>query len=345
MQKEAMLYEKLENNRVYCYLCAHHCKIPECKSGVCRVRSNEGGQLNTLVYGRAIAANVDPIEKKPLFHFLPGSRSFSIATIGCNFQCPFCQNWQISQASRSEGGLQYGQDLPPSEVVDQARQRGCSSIAYTYTEPTIFFEYAYDTARLASQSGLANLFVSNGYMTKEALDTIRPYLDAVNVDLKSFSDEYYKRVCKARLQPVLDSISYMKEIGLWVEVTTLVIPDENDSNEELGQIASFIAGVDSEIPWHISRFRPDYRYSDRSPTPVESLKRARNIGYEQGLKYVYMGNVPENLDTFCPQCGHLVVRRGYTGLQDVRLIEGRCPNCDTAVSGVWSYTARDRTAK
>ncbi|MFO8011556.1 MAG: AmmeMemoRadiSam system radical SAM enzyme [Dehalococcoidia bacterium] len=345
MQKEAMLYEKMDAERVHCYLCAHNCKITEGRAGVCRVRRNEGGLLNTLVYGRTIAANVDPIEKKPLFHFLPGSRSFSIATVGCNFQCAFCQNWQISQASRTERGLEYGQELPPSEVVGRAKQHGCASIAYTYTEPTIFFEYAYDTARLARQEGLANLFVTNGYMTKEALDTIKPYLDAANVDLKSFNDSYYKKVCKAQLQPVLDSISYMKEIGLWVEVTTLVIPDENDSDEELGQIASFVAGVDSEIPWHISRFRPDYRYSDRSATPIESLKRARDIGYKHGLKYVYLGNVPENLDTICPECGHVVVRRGYAGLQDVRLIDGKCPNCDSPVSGVWSYTAGNRTAK
>jgi len=291
MKKEAMLYDKLENKRVHCYLCAHECKIAESKYGICGVRQNFDGTLYTLIYAQIIAANVDPIEKKPLYHFLPGSFAYSVATIGCNFQCGFCQNWQISQLSVKDGAITEGTEVQPEEVVAAAKKYGCKSIAYTYTEPTIFFEYAYDTAKLAKLSGLANIFVTNGFMTHQTIDTIKPYLDAANVDLKSFNDEYYKKYCKARLQPVLDSIKYMKEAGIWLEVTTLIIPGENDSDEELTQIAKFIAGVDKEMPWHISRFRPDYKFIDHNATPVKTLERARDIGRQQGLNHIYLGNV------------------------------------------------------
>ena len=291
MKKEAMLYDKLENKRVHCYLCAHECKIAESKYGICGVRQNFDGTLYTLIYAQIIAANVDPIEKKPLYHFLPGSFAYSVATIGCNFQCGFCQNWQISQLSVKDGAITEGTEVQPEEVVAAAQKYGCKSIAYTYTEPTIFFEYAYDTAKLAKLSGLANIFVTNGFMTHQTIDTIKPYLDAANVDLKSFNDEYYKKYCKARLQPVLDSIKYMKEAGIWLEVTTLIIPGENDSDEELTQIAKFIAGVDKEMPWHISRFRPDYKFIDHNATPVKTLERARDIGRQQGLNHIYLGNV------------------------------------------------------
>ncbi|MBE0480035.1 MAG: AmmeMemoRadiSam system radical SAM enzyme, partial [Dehalococcoidia bacterium] len=256
MKKKAMLWEKTDEGKVHCFLCSHHCRIADTRVGVCGVRRNEAGELHTLVYAATISANVDPIEKKPLYHFLPGSTSYSIATIGCNFQCGFCQNWQISQAARQEGGLVSGYEMMPGEVVKEAQRFKCASISYTYTEPTIFFEYAYDTSRLAREAGLRNVFVTNGFMTREALDTIQPYLDAANVDLKSFREDYYKTICKARLKPVLDSITYMKELGIWVEVTTLIVPGSNDSEEELNDIAGFIAALDRDIPWHISRFHP-----------------------------------------------------------------------------------------
>ena len=320
MKKEAMLYERLEDGRVRCFLCAHECKIADSKAGVCGVRENVEGTLYTLVYARTIAANVDPIEKKPLYHFLPGSTSFSIATIGCNFRCGFCQNWQISQVQRDEDVTLAGRELMPEDVVKRAEESGCLSISYTYTEPTIFFEYAYDCARLAKESGLYNVFVTNGFMTSEALDTIRPYLDAANVDLKSFSEDYYKRNCKARLQPVLDSIAYMKRIGIWVEVTTLVVPGENDSDEELTQIARFIAGLDRDIPWHISRFRPDYEFGDRDATPIETLRGAKEIGEAEGLRYVYLGNV---------------LKRAYMGVEKSRVRDGGCPSCGAPIAGVW----------
>jgi pyruvate formate lyase activating enzyme len=335
MKKEAMLYEKLDNKRVHCYLCSHECKIKNARVGICGVRQNTEGILHTLIYAQAIAANIDPIEKKPLYHFLPGSSSYSIATIGCNFRCGFCQNWQISQVSKRNRDLLSGFELVPEQVVEEAKKHDCLSISYTYTEPTIFFEYAYDTARLAKKAGLSNVFVTNGFMTRQALDTIKPYLDAANVDLKSYSEAYYKNNCKARLQPVLDSIAYMKQLNIWVEVTTLVIPDQNDSEEELNQIASFVAKLDKDIPWHISRFHPDYQFTNHTPTPIETLRRAREIGKKHGLRYVYLGNVIEGSETHCYKCNRLLIKRAYMGIDKNYIQNGRCPSCGIQVNGIW----------
>ncbi len=334
MQKEALLYEALENNRVHCYLCAHQCKIAPLKYGVCGVRQNVDGKLHTLVYGKAIAANVDPIEKKPLYHFLPGSNSYSVATAGCNFQCGFCQNWNISQLSAKSNTI-LGQELSPEKMVADAKKAECASISYTYTEPTIFFEYAFDTAKLAKQAGLYNTFVTNGFMTKQALDTIKPYLDAANVDLKSFRDEYYKKYCKAKLSPVLESIAYMRKLGIWVEVTTLVVPSENDSDVELNDIAGFIAQVDVNIPWHISRFHSDYKFTDHGATPVETMRRARDIGVECGLRYVYLGNVPSDSDTYCHKCGDQLIKRAHFSGEATRIKDGVCASCGVTIPGVW----------
>ncbi len=335
MKTEAMLYEKLEGDKVRCYLCSHHCLIAESKTGFCGVRENIDGTLFTRAYGRVIASNVDPIEKKPLYHVLPGTRSFSVATIGCNFRCGFCQNWQISQVDEAgQLGIE-GHDMRPEDIVKQAKKLGCASIAYTYTEPTIFFEYAYDTARLAKEAGLYNVFVTNGYMTKEALDTIKPYLHAANVDLKSFSDEFYKSNCKARLQPVLDSIAYMKELGIWVEVTTLVIPGQNDSHEQLNGIAEFIAGVNPAIPWHISRFHPNYKFTGYSVTPIESLRTAREIGEKHGLRYIYLGNVPEASDMYCYNCKEILIRRSYAFIEQLNIKDGKCSACGVKADGIW----------
>ncbi|NQT75193.1 MAG: AmmeMemoRadiSam system radical SAM enzyme [Candidatus Omnitrophica bacterium] len=290
MIKEAMLYEKLGDKKVQCNLCAHRCKVLPDRFGICGVRKNMDGKLHTLVYGDVIASHVDPIEKKPLYHFLPGSFSYSIATIGCNFKCPFCQNWQISQLSKRDEDAP-GSQLKPEEVVREAKKNKCKSISYTYTEPTVFFEYAHDTAMLAKEAGLSNVFVTNGYMTEEALETIKPYLDAANVDLKSFREDFYKDMCQAHLQPVLDSIKTMKRLGIWVEITTLAVTGKNDSEDEFRDIAGFIAGVDPGIPWHISRFHPDFKYLDARPTSLETLKRARAIGEEAGLEHIHLGNV------------------------------------------------------
>lgn len=335
MKKEAMLYEKSDGNFVNCYLCSHLCRIGDSKFGICGVRQNSGGSLYTLVYGEAIASHVDPIEKKPLYHFLPGSTSYSIATMGCNFKCGFCQNWRISQLSKKNGDVSGDQELMPEEVVREALKNGCRSISYTYTEPTIFFEYAFDTARLARESGLLNNFVTNGFMTRQALKTIQPYLDAANVDLKSFSDDFYKKNCKGRLKPVLTSIETMRELQIWVEVTTLIIPGENDSEDELKKIAGFLAGVDRDIPWHVSRFHPDYQFTDHSLTSLETLRKAKEIGKAQGLRYVYMGNVQEGFDTNCYNCQELLIKRSYFQAETNKITGGKCPRCGAGIAGVW----------
>lgn len=336
MIKEAMLWRKSEKGPVDCFLCAHRCRVAAGKFGVCGVRENRGEELVTHVYGEVIAAHIDPIEKKPLYHFQPGTTSFSIATVGCNFRCPFCQNWQISQVRKKGQSPSEGQALSPEEVVRLARTRGCRSISYTYTEPTVFFEYAYDTARLARRAGLSNVFVTNGYMTAEALRTIQPFLDAANVDLKAFRDETYKKTCGARLQPVLDSIRLMRELGIWVEVTTLVVPDLNDGDKELGDIARFIASVSPEIPWHISRFHPDYEYTKAPATPLETLRKASRFGKQAGLKYIYIGNVwGESEKTDCPQCGKTLLQRSGFSVGENKVKDGKCPHCGTPISGVF----------
>jgi len=339
MIKEAMLYERLEGGSVHCFLCAHQCRIGLSKFGACGVRQNIDGKLNTLVYAEAIAANIDPIEKKPLYHFFPGTASYSIATAGCNFKCGFCQNWQISQVSKRAGsgaGDSLGYKLLPEDIVKKAKLGGSKSISYTYTEPTIFFEYAYETAKLAKEEGLYNVFVTNGYMTKEALEAINPYLDAANVDLKSFREEFYAENCQGYLQPVLDSIKLMKDLSVWVEVTTLVIPGQNDSERELKDIAEFIANTGREIPWHISRFHPDYKFVDRNtPTPIETLKMAYEAGKAAGLRYVYLGNVLEETDTYCYNCGKSLVKRAGLGISENNIKNSKCTFCGVVVDGVY----------
>lgn len=333
--KEARWYETLDEERVQCNLCAHRCKIAPAKRGICHVRENRAGRLYTLVYGRTIASHIDPIEKKPLFHVAPGSTSFSIATPGCNFRCLFCQNADISQMPRDRH-LIMGEELAPADIVSAAGRAQCRSIAYTYTEPTIFAEYAHDTAVFAHAAGLLNAFVTNGFMTPEMLDDFHPYLDAANVDLKAFRDEFYRHMCGARLEPVLDSLRHMKRLGIWVEVTTLVIPGANDDPAELRDIAAFIAGeLGPETPWHVSRFHPTYKLTDRPSTPVSSLEMAYNIGREAGLHYVYMGNVPgQGETTFCHACGTSLVERIGFQILSYRIHEGKCPQCGTPVAGL-----------
>lgn len=339
MMKEAMFYEKLADKRVNCNLCSHRCrKIAESKRGLCGVRENIDGKLFSLVYGRLVARSVDPIEKKPLFHFLPGSLSYSISTVGCNFRCANCQNFDISQLP-SERKVVVGNETSPESVISAAKENGCKSIAYTYTEPTIFFEYALDVAKLAKKAGLRNVFVTNGYITEEALREIAPYLDAANIDLKSFSDEFYRNNCGAHLQPVLDSIKLHKSLGIWVELTTLVIPTLNDSENELNQIASFIKEkVGAETPWHLSGFHPMYKLLDVPRTPVVTLQKARQIGFDAGLKYVYVGNVPgENGEnTYCPNCGEKVIQRYGCHIEKNKVVQSKCPQCEKKIDGVFA---------
>jgi len=336
MNKEALLYEKLENKLVHCFLCGHQCRIADQKFGFCGVRQNIDGILYTRVYGRPCALHIDPIEKKPLYHFFPGSTSFSIATIGCNFHCGFCQNWEISQATVRDGTAPDEQEVLPEEVVKAAIKNNCKSISYTYTEPTIFFEYAFDIAKLAKEKGLYNNFVTNGYMSKDALLMIKPYLDAANVDLKFFRDSSYRKICKGSLEPVLNSIRLMKKLNIWVEITTLVVTGENDSEEELRDIAQFIADVDKNIPWHVSRFHPDYKFSDRRATAEATLKKAQEIGYDAGLTYIYAGNVVGfGNDTYCHHCKKLLIKREGFSVLEYNIKSGRCAFCNTVIPGIF----------
>lgn len=340
---DAMLWEPVGGGAVQCELCAHRCRVAEGKTGLCGVRQNVGGVLKALTYGRVCAVHVDPIEKKPLFHVLPGSRSLSLAAPGCNFRCDFCQNWQISQALRENAGvlspsLEELEYLPPEQIAVLAERYGCASVSYTYTEPAVFLELAYDAAVAARARGLKNCFVSNGFLTPRAVETIAPVLDAINVDLKCFSEETYRTVCGGALQPVLDCLMHLVRAGVWVEVTTLVVPGLNDSDAELQQIADFIAGrLGLHVPWHVSRFHGDYRRLHTPPTPPETIRRACNLGTRAGLKYVYGGNMPGRADerTRCARCGEVLIDRVGFSVEAVRLRNGACPKCATPLEGVW----------
>lgn len=336
--KEAMFFEKLAGKKVHCGLCRFRCLIADGRRGICGVRENQDGVLFTLVYGKCVADQLDPIEKKPLFHFLPGSLSYSVATMGCNFRCRHCQNHRISQPPR-EGGKILGRPLLPEEIVAKALTAGCRSISYTYTEPTIFFEYAYDTAVLARRNGLKNVFVTNGYITEEALSFLRPYLDAANIDLKGFTETFYREVAGgAVLNEVLDSIRLHKRLGIWLEITTLIIPGLNDSDEELAAIARFIADeVGPDTPWHVSSFHPDFQMTDRSWTPLATVRRARQIGIAAGLRYVYEGNVPGDggENTVCPGCHVRLVTRSGFSVQDLAIRAGKCSSCGVEIAGIW----------
>lgn len=333
---EAALYSKLNNNVVKCSLCRHGCAIQDGKRGLCGVRENRDGTLFSLVHDKIISTNVDPIEKKPLFHFAPGSKSFSIATMGCNFRCTFCQNYSISQPPHETGEI-LGQSLTPLQLAEMAVNLGCESIAYTYTEPTVFYELARDTMIQARKKGLLNCFVSNGYMSKEMLDDSRGLIDAANIDLKAFNDGFYKKYCKARLEGVLDSLKYLRQIGVWLEVTTLLIPGLNDDPGEIKELVRFIKNeLGPQTPWHVSRFFPRYKETGIPPTDAMALRKVRQVGLDEGLYYVYTGNIPwdPGEKTFCPGCSYtLIDRSGYT-IKKYAIKDGLCPKCKYQVEGV-----------
>lgn len=333
MAKEALFYTTLKDRKVQCFLCNHNCVINDGGLGICAVRQNNAGVLVSLNYAQVVASHIDPIEKKPLFHFLPGTRTFSLACPGCNFQCDFCQNWQISQVKETKGAMS-SVHIAPEVLIRKAIESACPSVAYTYTEPTIYFEYAYECAQLARAQGLKNIFVTNGFMSEDALNQIHPFLDAANVDLKSMSEEFYRTSCKAELGPVLETITRMKELGIWVEVTTLVIPGANDTEDEFDDAARFIASVDKDMPWHISRFHPDYRRSGE-PTSQETLQEAYAIAKQRGLSYVYIGNIAssDGESTYCPACNKLIIERAGYLVKKRNIQDGCCGFCGKEIAG------------
>lgn len=335
--KRAILWESSgKDQKVQCTLCHHRCVIEDGDLGRCGVRQNLDGVLYSLNYDKICAASSDPIEKKPLFHFQPGSQSFSVAAMGCNFRCKFCQNWQISQVATESGRID-GQGIAPEHLIEAAIRKRCKNMAYTYTEPTIFMELCHDCGQLAKDRGLANVFVSNGYMTRKAVDFVSDWLDGINIDLKAFNGDFYKTLCKARLQPVLDTISYIaKETNIWIEITTLLVTGRNDSEEELKKLADFIvekAGPD--VPWHISRFYPQYIYQESDPTPLDNLDRAYEIGVSAGLRYIYFGNVPgsETENTFCYQCGRMLIERTGYRIIGNHVKDSKCTDCGAEIAG------------
>ena len=344
---ECYLYKKLKDKKIQCQTCSHYCiidpstnsgstlskteRVDNGERGKCYVKENENGKLYSLVYGKPCAVNIDPIEKKPFYHFLPGTQSLSVATVGCNFACHSCQNWSISQGPKIFKKIK-GEKIPPQKIVEITQKNKLPSISYTYTEPTVFLEYALDIMKLAKKAGLKNAWVTNGFLSKETFNLIVPYLDAANVDLKSFDDKFYQKYCGGRLQPVLDTLKRMKKKGVWVEVTTLVIPTLNDSDEIFKNIAEFISGeLDKETPWHISQFSGaiSWKLQNIPETPVETLKKAWQIGKEAGLKYVYTGNVPDlsSEDTLCPKCdAKMIDRDGYSITRHDK--NGQCSQCN-----------------
>ncbi len=327
--KEALLWKK-EGDKVRCLACSHKCLISEGKSGICRVRRNEEGKLVSLVYRLPVSLNVDPIEKKPLYHFFPGTKSLSFGTVGCNFKCKFCQNYEISQ-SRTV----FGYKVDPDEIVSMAIEEGCKSISYTYNEPVVFVEFARDVAKIAKKKGIKNVFVSNGFESEETIEFLSGYIDAVNIDLKAFSDKFYRNICGGKLDPVLKNIKRFYKLGVWLEISTLVIPGFNDNEDEIRKIAEFIASISKDIPWHVIRFFPMYLMQDVEPTPIETLLRAAEIGKEEGLRYVYLGNVSSEMSVKCPNCDKVVVMREFLNKSKVLLKKGKCPFCRFTISGRW----------
>jgi pyruvate formate lyase activating enzyme len=338
MMKIAWMSEE-KDQKVLCKACMQRCVLKEGEYGKCGVRLNIGGELYLTVYGLVSALNIDPVEKKPLYHFLPGTATLSLGTVGCNLSCKFCQNWEISQYPQLNNYRVFGEEYSPQEIVSIAERFNIPSISYTYNEPVIFFEFAYDIMKLAYERGIKNIFVSSGYETEEVLEKSVPFLSAMNIDLKSFSDDFYQKICGARLKPVLKTIEKAYKLGIWIEITTLLIPGYNDSEGEIRAIARFIRELSPDIPWHISRFFPAYLMGDLPPTPVSTLKRAYEIGKEEGLRYVYVGNYADQslTSTYCPSCGHMVIERsGYLGERvKVRLREGKCEVCGFEIAGVW----------
>ncbi len=334
--KESMYYKKLENLRIECEICPRKCKVADLERGYCGNKENRDGKYYTLVYSRPCSVHVDPIEKKPLFHYLPGTPALSIATAGCNIECKFCQNWQISQF-RPEQVKNF--DLPPEEIVRLAKEHKAPTIAYTYSEPVVFYTYMYDTAKLAKQEGIGSVMISNGYITEEPLVELCKQLSAVKVDLKAFTEKFYKEICSGELKPVLEGLETLKKIGIWYEIVVLIVPTLNDGEQEIREMSMWIKDhLGSEVPVHFSRFYPTYKIKNLPRTPVKSVEKARKIAMEVGLKYVYLGNVfgHEGEHTYCPSCGKVVIRRIGFKILEQNMEDGKCRFCKYPIAGVWS---------
>lgn len=343
--KQAVLSKKLTNRIVECLACSWYCKISSGNTGICATRLNKNGILYSLVYGKAIGLHIDPVEKKPLHHFLPGSKILSFGTVGCNFGCQFCQNWEMSQINKIKNEKlitiidQMSISITPKEIVEMALNLHADGIAYTYNEPAIFAEFTHDTARIAKEKNLKNVYVSNGFESEETFDYIKDYIDAINIDLKSFSNDFYRKICNAKIGPVLENIKRFFQQGIETEVTTLVIPGINDSNNELRNIAQFLAEISTDLPWHISAFHPSYKMKDIPVTTYNTLINAYDIGKVAGLKYIYIGNIIDydRSSTYCPCCKNLLIERlGYNiDIKDIDLSKGICTNCKEKIYGIW----------
>ncbi|MDY9926760.1 AmmeMemoRadiSam system radical SAM enzyme [Methanosarcina sp.] len=338
MIHEAMFYEKLAENNVRCNLCAHRCKINPGKRGICGVRENCEGTLFSLVYGAVASEAVANIEIKPLYHYYPGSLAYSVGTIGCNFRCSHCQNWTLSRAAPEDISPET---LSPSQLVRQAKMADCQSVSWTHNEPTMWYEYTYDGAKLAKEEGLGTSYVTNGYITPEALRQIAPYLDAFSVDIKAFSEVFYRKTCGSKLAPVLEASRLAKQLGIHVEVVNLIVPTHNDSSDELRELSRWVyENLGRDTPLHFNRFHPHYEMKDPSPTPIKTLDRARSIAIDEGMRFVYVGNVPghPHENTYCPECGNLLIARGFFEVQEYNISpEKTCPKCGEPIPIVGEY--------
>lgn len=333
--REARYYEKLDNNTVQCHLCPRECLVREGERGFCGVRMNQNGIYYTLVYGKVAAAHIDPIEKKPLFHMFPGSEALSIATVGCNVMCKFCQNWELSQSLPKDVNMQ---DWPPKQVAALAQQKRCKIIAYTYNEPVIFTEYMYDTAKAGQEKGLYSVMISNGYINARPMKDLCGVLDAVKVDLKAFTQRFYRELVAGELKPVLDTLVLLKSQNVWTEIVYLVVPGQNDAVSELQQMARWVYNeLGPDTPLHFSRFHPQYRMKNLPPTPIATLRKARQIAMDAGLHYVYIGNVPGDPgeNTYCPNCGKMIIQRIGFHVSAVKIVKGKCQYCGASIAGIW----------
>ena len=335
--KEALFYEKLEGGRVRCHICPRECVVSPGQRGYCRVRENNEGKYYTIVHGRVCAYHVDPIEKKPLYHFLPGTTAFSIATVGCNLACKFCQNWEISQELPERVSAT---NMPPEKVAAAAQKYSSPTIAYTYTDPNVYYEFVLDCARAGHEEGLRSVVISAGYLNRKPLINLIPNLDGIKIDLKSFRDDFYRDVCGVRLDPVLKTISTIREKGLWLEIVNLMIPTLNDSDKDVDRMCKWIVeNLGDDVPVHFTRFYPKYKLKNLPATPVSTVERAREIAMSRGVKFAYVGNVPAGNageSTYCPGCGEVAVRRAGYALIKVNITDGKCNECGTAIPGVWT---------